>query len=1344
MTASKTTLPREAGPTVNVTAAMHPFCTERHIHRFAAGGTIAAIAAALVPADMPANHVAAYLDGHFIPHENWRHVKPRAGTILTLRAVPRGGGGGKNPLRTILSLALVAASPMIAGTIAGALGVTAQSAFLGVSAMRAITAGVNILGRLALNALAPPGQPRFGLGQKESPTLFLQGARNQAYPFGRVPKVLGRHRFVPPLGAMPYTETAGNDQYLRMIFIWGYGPLNISDLRIGETPLSEFEGVEIETRRGLPDDTPLTLYSSSVMQNDMEVVLQAEDGYVLRTTETEADEISVDITLPRGLVYFNSSGKKTAADVQVEVQYSLAGANEWSAGGDSYKNVSAQTIALTTVPDAYKRGGKTYAVSRTDRLVMDAASGSLRVLTGEEYRIGYDAAPPALPGVPEGFIALARIERRSGDTATIPAARITDDRSEAIAGTRFETTADFTSSPSTANRIAVSAGGLKFPGLYLSAKQSAAVRRSVSFRVARGRYDVRLRRITPDSDDDRTFNDTVWTALRTVRYEYPVLMQGLAMTALRIKATDQMSGIVDRFNGIVESIVPDWDGTEWTERATSNPAALYRHILQGSANARPLADGRIDMTRIEAWHSACAQAGREYNAVIDYDTSVREVLQDVAAAGRASPTLTDGKWGIVEDKPQSVPVQHFSPRNTWGFEGRKSFDEIPDGLRVRFINREKNWQQDERLVMRNGAAGGAQRYETITLPGVTDPAQAWRDGKYHLASAILRPETYSFNCDLEHLVCTRGDLVRFTHDVPMFGISAARIAALAMAEDNPAKIVGLTLDSDIEMEENRNYSLRIRRQDGSSAIFPLETNPDAQRHLVFSTPQEAAAAGIQAGDLALFGESGQESVLLVIRAIEPQGNLSARITCVDAAPEIHTADSGSVPVWSSQTTIPPELQRPPTPQIASTAVEISGRTDNGEIACRLLTTLQPPAYSRPLQLKAEQRAKDESFFSPAEMTQNGESILIHQLAEGEIYDFRFRYIADSGMFSAPVTVAGYRIAALESLPPDIAGLSMNVLGTTAYLSWPAPASEGVSHYTLRFSTEMVSPQWSSATNMVSQIPAGTTSIAVPAAVGSFLIKAVDLLGRESETPAVATSGIAALAGYNAVESLGEAPAFAGSHADTIVSGSTLQIAAGKTYGTYTFSETIDLGDVYTSLVTAEISAGGIDRASSVDEWVNNDLVENRDGDANPASWRIKIQIRTTQDDPAAAPAWQAWQDFSVGEYTARAFQFRATLESDTPTITPVVNVLNIRIDMPDRIEAGQGLTSGAAGSTIAFTHPFRSIPAVAITAQDMQSGDYYSLTAINETGFNLRFFSSGGTGIVRQFDWMAKGYGAKT
>lgn len=879
--------------TVRAHVVPHPFAVERVEHALPEGLSVAAIIARVQPDPLLARHAHVYLDGHYIPHNNWPRLRPKAGATLTVRMVPMGGGGGKNPLRTVLSMTIMAASPMVISGLGGYLGTAAQASFMGISGSKLLSAGVNLLGRLALNALAPPGRPRFSSAGRESPTLFLQGARNQSYPFGRVPKVLGRHRFVPPLGAMPYTETVGNEQYLRMLFVWGYGPLEISALKIGETPLSEFEGVEIETRQGYDTDAPLTLYADSVLQNDMDVHIRQSDGYILRTSENDADELSVDVTFPQGLLSFSKSGTKKSASVHIEIQYAPAGTHDWSAGAETHKAIASQILPVTPRPAAYETAGGSFAVTRFDRVVLDAAGGGARVIDGTPFRIGIDSGTPEIPLLPTGCLPLALIERRSSDATILPGARITDQR---VFDT-FQTTGDFAVTPTAnADEISIAAGGLVFPGIVLTAKQSAAIRKSVSFRVPRGQYDVRLRRLTADPVDDNVFDTSVWTALRTVRHTQPVAMQGLAMTALRIKATDQLNGVVDRFNGVVQSILPDWNGSDWVPQATANPAALFRHILQGRGNTRPLADSRLDLDRLNAWHDACRAAGYEFNNVVDYDVSVREILQDVAAAGRASPALLDGKWAVIEDKPHTVPVQHFTPHNTFGFQGQKNFDDIPQALRVRFINRFKGWLQDERLVFDDGyTAETAARYETLDLTGITDPDAAWKAGRYHIATARLRPETYSFNCDLEHIVCTRGDLVRFTHDVPMFGLSSGRIIELVTGG---GAITAVDINDRIVMDSGKPYALRIRKSDGGSLVCPLQTTPGSGQRLTFQTPL-SLSAGIAVGDLVMFGESGQESVEMIVRAIEPQSNLNARLTCVDAAPAIHGADTGTIPLFNS-------------------------------------------------------------------------------------------------------------------------------------------------------------------------------------------------------------------------------------------------------------------------------------------------------------------------------------------------------------------------------------------------------------------------------------------------------------
>lgn len=1009
---------------IDVNIVPHPFRAERERHRLPVGRSIAAIINEVQPETWLHRHAHVYLNGDYVPMELWSRVKPKAGTQLSIRLVPMGGGGGgrKNPLSTVLSLAVSAALPGLTPGISNFFG----GGLIGRFAMGAFS----LAAHLVINAIAPPPKPRFNAGVRESQTLFIQGARNETKPFGRVPKVLGRHRFVPPLGASAYTETVGNDQYLRMLFVWGYGPLQITDLKIGETPLADFTDVTVETREGYDDDAPITLYTNNVIQNDLQVTLTNAVGYVTRTTDTEADEISVDITFPSGLVAFADDGSKGTASVSVEIQYSPKGLNQWSAGAALFTAIGSQTISGIMRPDAYVANNITYVTTRIDRIVLDPASGAAKLVPGTPSRAGLDAAAQP-PAVPAGMTSIATVERRSGDAAVIPSPRVVDTRDG-----DFRNAGDFLAAPAvTADTVTLAGGGLRFAALDISAKQSAALRRSVNFKVPRGQYDVRVRRITADTASDRIFDTTAWTALRTIRYAAPVKITGLAVTALRIKATDQLSGVIDKFNGVVQSVLPDWTGSAWVEQPTSNPASIFRHVLQGSANARPLADGRIDLAKLQSWHETCAASGRAFNTVIDYDVSVSGVLQDVAAVGRATPSLIDGKWAVVEDKPQTVPVQHFTPRNTYNFRGGKDFSERPQALRIRFINAEKGWLQDERLVFDDGYdISTATKYETLELPGITDGDQIWRDGRYHIAVARLRPETYSFYADVEHIVCTRGDLIRFTHDVPMFGLMSARVKSLVTAG---GQITALTLDAQVTMQAGQSYAVRFRLADGTSLVQSIITQAGDFSALTLATPC-AVSAGPAVGDLALFGISGQESVELIVKSIEPQSDLAARITCLDASPGVFSADTAAIPAWSSQISGPaPELARPPAPVLAQiqSGTESLIRHADGSVSSRIVITVQPPVFLRPLRLRAMIRAADETLFRSADiLTQTDTSLSITDVADGDVYDIQLRYVADDGSVSAPLLISGYAVEGASAPPSDVTGFNVNILGNTAYLS----------------------------------------------------------------------------------------------------------------------------------------------------------------------------------------------------------------------------------------------------------------------------------------------------------------------
>jgi hypothetical protein len=655
----------------------------------------------------------------------------------------------------------------------------------------------------------------------------------------------------------------------------------------------------------------ITLFTEDVFEQGLTVAL--DETFQVQTTQPETDEISFDITFPAGLVRFEDDGDKRNRSVIVEAEYSPAGQNDWSVGALGKVFVS-RSVALAAPPSerTYQEArGESYTVEsrRIDRVVMDRHSGALTVLRGRTVETavtagtnpGFEPENPVPPpssrilgralALPAHLLGIAQVLRISGETA-VTDALITDERVPDAIDPEFGP-ADFVPSESTPQGRSLEIGGgtLTFAGVRTTARKASTIRRSLRFRPPqRGQFDVRLRRTTTEAaPGGKVVDQVVWTALRSITQRNPARMDGLAMTALRIKRSDQLEGQIEAINGVVESILPDWNGSDWIPEPTRNPAAIYREILQGPANARGLADSRIDLAGLQDWHEKNTSQGFTFDQVIDFPATVLDTLAETAAAGRAAPTLGDGKWGVVIDEPRSVPVQHFTPRNSWGFSGRKGFPDMPEGVRVRFVNAEKDWRQDERIVTRDGfTPATATRFEGLELPGVTDAELVWRHARFHLAQAELRPEVFTWFADLEAIVCTRGDLVLLTHDVILVGLTAGRIKQVIV--DGGGNATQLVLDEAVPMEAGKSYGLSIRKDDGDNALTAaVDTEPGARTTLTLTTPVPAAQAPA-AGQLFGFGETGLETLEVIVKAVEPGNDLSFRITAVPAAPAVHRAD----------------------------------------------------------------------------------------------------------------------------------------------------------------------------------------------------------------------------------------------------------------------------------------------------------------------------------------------------------------------------------------------------------------------------------------------------------------------
>lgn len=357
-----------------------------------------------------------------------------------------------------------------------------------------------------------------------------------------------------------------------------------------------------------------------------------------------------------------------------------------------------------------------------------------------------------------------------------------------------------------------------------------------------------------------------WAALQTIRPEYPInFPKPLALVALRIKATHQINGALDSFNAIAERVCLDWDkdAGRWIMRPTRNPASLFRYALQSRANARAAADAGIDLHQLQDWHEFCRLKGLKYDRVIDFDASLREVLTEIAAAGRASPRHDGLRWGVVIDRPQQLVIDHVSPRTSHSFQSSRTYFDPPHAFRIPFLDASNDYQSAERVVPWPGHDGDITLTEQIEMPGKTDPDEIWREARRRMYELQHRPDTYSVIQDGPIRVATRGDLVMASFD------ALDRVMVSARATDVRGTMV--VLDEQVEMQEGGSYAIRFRAglteadPIGRSVVRPVMTVPGASNVVLLAIEGGDAP---QIGSLIHFGLASRDSLPLIVAGVE--------------------------------------------------------------------------------------------------------------------------------------------------------------------------------------------------------------------------------------------------------------------------------------------------------------------------------------------------------------------------------------------------------------------------------------------------------------------------------------------
>ena len=432
-----------------------------------------------------------------------------------------------------------------------------------------------------------------------------------------------------------------------------------------------------------------------------------------------------------------------------------------------------------------------------------------------------------------------------------------------------------------------------------------------------GTYDLRVKRTTADVDDSSTQDKLTWVSVKTSastegNIVSPInesVADDLLLMALRIKATDQISGNMRTVNVVASRWVKDYDSTTgtWVTRASSNPASIFVDTLTNSVLSQhpiPFTSEYFDMDAIEDWHTWCDATSYTYgsttyekarytcNGILTDSSTVEAELLKICAAGRAMFSIIDGKYTVVPERPRSV-VQMFTSRNIVrdSFSITRSFDQIPDGVTVGFVNKSLGYLADEFTINED-----ATDFSTYNLSYVDNYAQAYDLGKYLLNSMNYQTLGYQFSASLDAVVVTRGDRIILQHDAGLSAISSGRVQAVA---EDGGLLVALVLDEPVTMEDGKSYGITIRTP-SSFETYKL-VNAKTTTYTVY-IDETVSEFDIVAGDLFSFGLHTQETVSLVVTNVAYDKNMQATISAVLYSDDLYLL--GEIPDFTSAITAP--------------------------------------------------------------------------------------------------------------------------------------------------------------------------------------------------------------------------------------------------------------------------------------------------------------------------------------------------------------------------------------------------------------------------------------------------------
>ena len=466
-----------------------------------------------------------------------------------------------------------------------------------------------------------------------------------------------------------------------------------------------------------------------------------------------------------------------------------------------------------------------------------------------------------------------------------------------------------------------------------------------------------------------------------------------------------------------------------------------------------------------------------------------------------------------------------------------------------------------------------------------------------------------------------------------------------------------TLDNGLMLE--REISLPFTSDEATAKqIATINLNQSRQQILTEFT---ATVAGIrcEVGDVVTVTHStpGWASKKFRVLRMALQNNDEVRITALEYDETVYDFGTIAVTDASPNTNLPnPYSVETPTNLSVSESLYVTRDGAGVKAKASLQWEMVDDAFVSLYQI--EYRITNGSSWIPVGTTYTSEFDVL-DINPGT-YSFRVRAVNSFGVHSEWVSVQK-QISGLSDPPAAITGLQIQAVSSLAVLIWNQAPELDVKiggSIEIRHQNVLSGATWGNSLSVGKALPGSATTAVLPLEFGTYLIRAKDSSGLNSNVVSITTKA-ATVQAFSQVGQVLEVAPFTGSFSDTEDTGSVLKLTQSEeagvtTSGEYLFSAGIDAGTVkrqrliksITSAITNEYET--IDRRDEyMDTWVSFDSIDDATGDC-------QIYVRHTDDDPSGSPTWSAWELLTVNEYSHRAFEFKAALSVST-------NNYNIRV-----------------------------------------------------------------------------------